>query len=45
MAFMVLMGAVCGFVMVGYVDQLGENQPLHETVLTLAGLFVSMYAL
>lgn len=43
MAFFVLIGAACGFFMVMYVDTVGDGAPLHESILTLAGLFLWMY--
>ena len=45
MAFYMLIGAACGFLMVMYVDQsTGAGKPLHEGLLALAGLFLGMYA-
>ena len=43
-AFMVLIGAVCGFVMVGYLDRYGADMSLSRLLLSLVGLFVGMYA-
>lgn len=41
--FMMLIGAVCGIVMVICADRLGENAPLHQEILFVMGLFIGMY--
>lgn len=44
MGFFMLIGAVCGVLMVMFVEEsAAEGRPLHEELLTLAGLFVGMY--
>lgn len=44
MACFMLMGAVCGVLMAGYLDvSLSENRPIWQTILSLLGLFVLMY--
>ncbi len=43
-AFMMLIGAICGFIMVMYVDKFSEDTPLHKEIPALAGLFLGMYA-
>ena len=44
MGFFMLMGAVCGVLMVMFVEESATaDRPLHEELLTLAGLFVGMY--
>ena len=43
MAFMMLIGAVCGFLMVMFVDRFSEDTPIHVEVLSLIGLFIGMY--
>ena len=43
--FFMLIGAVCGFLMMMYIDRyLGEDAKTHEVILSLLGLFVGMYA-
>ncbi len=42
-AFMVLIGAVCGIVLVTYIDRTNADIPLHAELLLLCGLFLSMY--
>ena len=43
--FFMLIGAVCGFLMMMYIDRyLGEDAKTHEVILSLVGLFVGMYA-
>ena len=44
MAFMMLTGAACGVVMVGYLDRFAKDMPLHLELFWLAGLFLGMYA-
>lgn len=44
MAFFLLMGGVCGFLMMMYIDQgAGAGKPLHEEALSLIGLLLGMY--
>lgn len=43
MAFMMLIGAICGFIMVWYIDNSSADTPLYQEILSLAGLFVGMY--
>lgn len=42
MAFMMLIGAVCGVLMVTYIDSSGSKS-VHEEILYLVGLFIGMY--
>lgn len=44
MAFLLLVGAACGIVMVSYLEGLGGERLLHEELLILGGLFLGMYA-
>ena len=44
MAFFVLIGAACGFLMARYIDGFGTEKPLREEILSLVGLFLGMYA-
>ena len=43
MAFMVLIGAMCGFIMVWYIDKSSADTPLYQEILSLAGVFLGMY--
>ena len=43
MAFMMLIGAICGFIMVWYIDNPSADTPLYQEILSLAGLFLGMY--
>ena len=43
MAFMMLIGAICGFIMVWYIDNSSADAPLYQEILSLAGLFLGMY--
>ena len=43
MAFMMLIGAICGFIMVWYIDNSSADTPLYQEILSLAGLFLGMY--
>ena len=43
MAFMMLIGAMCGFIMVWYIDKSSADTPLYQEILSLAGLFFGMY--
>ena len=43
-AFMILVGAVCGFVTVSYLDGVPEDAPLHQEILSLLGIFLGLYA-
>jgi len=43
MAFMMLIGAICGVVMVSYLEKFPEDTPLYQELLSLAGLFLGMY--
>lgn len=43
MAFMMLIGAICGVVMVSYLDKSPEDTPLYQELLSFAGLFLGMY--
>ena len=42
-AFMMLMGAICGIVMVSYLDKSGEDTTIYQDLLSFAGLFLGMY--
>lgn len=42
-AFMVLIGAVCGIVIVMFLDNLGEDVPVHEVITSLVGLYLGVY--
>ena len=42
-AFMMLMGAICGVVMVSYIDKSSTDAPLYQEFLSLVGLFLGMY--
>ncbi len=44
MAFMMLIGIVCGIAMVMYVEKRSSDAPLSELLLSLVGLFLCMYA-
>ena len=44
MAFFVLMGAACGFLMMRHIDSFAAEKPLREEILSLVGLFLGMYA-
>ncbi|MGN0323573.1 MAG: M50 family metallopeptidase [Oliverpabstia sp.] len=44
MAFFVLMGAACGFLMVMCIDGFGTERTLHEEILSIIGLLLGMYA-
>lgn len=43
MAFMMLIGAICGFIMVWYIDNSSADTPLYQEILSLAGVFLGMY--
>ena len=43
MAFMMLLGVICGFIMIRYIDQSSADTPLHQELLSLVGLFLGMY--
>ena len=43
MAFMVLIGAMCGFIMIWYIDKSSADTPLYQEILSLVGLFLGMY--
>ena len=40
---MMLIGAICGFIMVWYIDNPSADTPLYQEILSLAGLFLGMY--
>ena len=40
---MVLIGAMCGFIMVWYIDKSSADTPLYQEILSLVGLFLGMY--
>lgn len=40
---MMLIGAICGFIMVWYIDNSSTDTPLYQEILSLAGLFLGMY--
>jgi len=42
-AFMILIGAICGFIMVDYIEKSPADTPLYQDILTLVGLFIVMY--
>ncbi len=42
-AFMVLIGAVCGVVIVMFLEGLGEDAPTHEVITSLVGLYLGVY--
>lgn len=45
MAFFVLIGAVCGFLMISYIDKgTDDGAPLYKEILSFVGLFLGMYA-
>ena len=44
MAFYMLIGGVCGILMANYIDGFGMERPVHEEILSLAGLLLGMYA-
>lgn len=45
MAFFVLIGAVCGFLMILYIDKgTDAGAPLYKEILSFVGLFLGMYA-
>lgn len=43
MAFVMLIGAICGIIMVTYIANSDADAPLYEKLLSLAGLFIGMY--
>ena len=43
MAFMMLIGAICGFIMVWSIDNFFADAPLYQGFLSLIGLFLGMY--
>ena len=43
MAFMMLIGAICGFIMVWYIDKSSADTPIYQEILSLVGLFLGMY--
>ncbi len=43
MAFMMLIGAICGFVIVSYLDKSTAEIPLYQEMISLVGLFLGMY--
>ena len=43
MAFMILIGAFCGIIMVLYVDKLYADAPLYKEILSLLILFIGLY--
>ena len=43
MAFMMLIGAICGFIMVLYIDRSSADTPIYQEILSLVGLFLGMY--
>lgn len=42
-AFMMLIGAICGVVMISYLDKSTADTPLYQELLSLVGLFLGMY--
>ena len=40
---MMLIGAMCGFIMVWYIDKSSADTPLYQEILSLVGLFLGMY--
>ena len=42
--FLILIGAISGFVMVMYLDRYAEDLPLYKQLLSLLALFIGMYA-
>jgi len=42
-AFMMLIGAICGIVMVSYIDKSSSDTPLYQDILSFVGLFLGMY--
>ena len=42
-AFMMLIGAICGFIMIWYIDNSSADAPLYQEILSLIGLFLGMY--
>jgi len=43
MAFMMLIGAICGVIMVRYIDLSSADTPLYQEILFLAGLLLGVY--
>ena len=43
LAFMILMGIMCGVVMVSYVGKSSPDTPIYQEILSLVGLFFVMY--
>lgn len=42
-AFTMLIGAICGLVMVWYLDRYAADTPLYQEILSFVGLFLGMY--
>ena len=40
---MMLIGAVCGYLMIMFIDKFSDDTPLNEEILSLVGLFIGMY--
>lgn len=38
-----LIGAICGFIMIWYIDNSSADTPLYQEILSLVGLFLGMY--
>lgn len=43
LAFLMLIGAVCGIVMVMFLEGFSDDAPMHEMITSLIGLFLGMY--
>lgn len=42
-AFMMLIGVICGVIMVWYIDKIPDGTPLYQELFILLGLFLGMY--
>ena len=43
MAFMIMIGAICGLIMILFIDKSSADTPRYQEILSLAGLFAGMY--
>ncbi len=43
MAFMILIGGACGFIMTMCTDKIDENAPLYQEILSFIGVFIGIY--
>lgn len=44
MVFMMVIGAICGIIMVTYVERSNADTPFYQNILSLVGMFAGMYA-